>query len=111
MRHSYLQAYHYFQVAGCTGFAAPHSHVIKNVALGGGGYAYTDISAGTTAKYVPYVTSSTGQISTGTSGTSAVVNNVNVVPPGTVVGFMIYLGSATLTYDTSGGGGPLPVGP
>jgi hypothetical protein len=94
-----------------TGFAAPHSHVIKNVALGGGGYAYTDISAGTTAKYVPYVTSSTGQISTGTSGTSAVVNNVNVVPPGTVVGFMIYLGSATLTYDTSGGGGPLPVGP
>jgi len=34
----------------------------------------------------------------GNPSTSSNLVNVNVVPPGTVVGYMIYLGTASLTY-------------
>ena len=40
---------------------------------------------------------------------STSTNNVNAAPPATVLGYMIYLGSPSLTYGALalGGGGPI----
>jgi hypothetical protein len=83
-----------------------HNHSINNVA-NGSGYQYAQVATGTTSKYVPYVSSSDGQLQTSTSGTSVAANN-DISPRSAVVGFMIYLGNANLQYYTGSlGGGPV----
>jgi hypothetical protein len=77
---------------------AAHNHTINNVA-NGSGYSYAQVATGTTSKYVPYVSSSTGELQTSTSGTSLATNN-DISPRSAVVGFMIYLGNTALEYST-----------
>ena len=80
-----------------TGFANPHTHSIINSLVkldptaiagtsGTGTYAHTETSQYATTQ------------NTSTSGNSAPTNYLDIAPPGTVVGYMIYLGSSTLTY-------------
>ena len=61
-----------------------------------------------TTKVLQPINPGTSNFVSGNPSTST--NNVNAAPPATVLGYMIYLGSPSLTYGAlalGGGGGPI----